>query len=134
MRSGWKWTVPLLMAGLLIGPAGCGGRGESGGASDRGAKEAPASHGQQGQLEKAAGGTNMAHASGEQVRFAVHGMHCEGCVAAITKALQEREGVVANQVTLADSAAVVTYDPQKVNPADLKLLIEDLGYTVGETI
>ena len=61
MRSGWKWAVPLLMPpGSLIGPAGCGGRGESGGVSDRGAKEAPAAHGQQGQLEKAAGGTNMA--------------------------------------------------------------------------
>jgi copper chaperone CopZ len=41
---------------------------------------------------------------------------------------------MANAVSLAESVAVVTYDPKKVAPADLKLLIEDLGYTVGEKI
>lgn len=62
----------------------------------------------------------------------VHGMHCEGCVSVITKALQGRDGVMATQISLADSVAVVTYDPKKVAPAELKVLIEDLGYTVAE--
>ncbi|MFH0916292.1 MAG: copper resistance protein CopZ [bacterium] len=30
--------------------------------------------------------------------------------------------------------AVVTFDPQKVAPAELKVLIEDLGYAVAERI
>jgi copper chaperone CopZ len=41
---------------------------------------------------------------------------------------------MAAQVDLADSIAVVTFDPQKVAPAELKALIEDLGYTVAEKI
>jgi copper chaperone CopZ len=76
----------------------------------------------------------MANEPGDQVRFAVHGMHCGGCVSVITKALQRREGVTAAQVNLADSVAVVTFDPQKVAPAELQVLIEDLGYTVAEKI
>lgn len=76
----------------------------------------------------------MPNGSGKQVSFAVHGMHCEGCVSVITKALQGREGVMANQVSLADSVVLVTFDPQKVAPAELKALIEDLGYTVAEKI
>jgi copper chaperone CopZ len=71
---------------------------------------------------------------GGKVEFAVHGMHCQGCVSAINKALKERDGVLANEVSLTDSLAVVTYDPKKVAPADLKTLIEDLGYTVVEKI
>ena len=76
----------------------------------------------------------MANEPGEQVRFAVQGMHCGGCVSVITKALQGREGVMAAEVSLADSVAVVTFDPQKVAPSELKALFEDLGYTVAEKI
>lgn len=76
----------------------------------------------------------MANEPGEQVRFAVQGMHCGACVSVIANALQGREGVMANQVSLADSVIVVTFDPQKVAPAELKVLIEDLGYTVAEKI
>ena len=74
----------------------------------------------------------MTNEQGEQVSFAVQGMHCERCVSVIATALQGREGVVASQVSLADSAAVVTFDPRKVAPAELKELIEDLGYTVAD--
>lgn len=125
MQIAWKWALPLLAAGFLCGAVGCGNGGD---------KESHAARGQQGQLGKATGGRAMANEPGEQVRFAVHGMHCEGCVSVITKALQGREGVMANQVSLADSVAVVTYDPKKVAPAELKALIEDLGYTVAEKI
>lgn len=140
MLRDWKWAFPLLVAGLLLGASGCGGSGGSGkddgsskksGAGDTESHAAPSS---EQRLDRAAGGTVMADASGAQVSFAVHGMHCEGCVSTITKALQGREGVMAHQVILADSVAKITYDPNKVGPADLKLLIEDLGYTVAEKI
>jgi copper chaperone len=72
--------------------------------------------------------------AGTQVRFAVHGMHCEMCVKAITKALSERDGVLTQSVSLADSSAEVTFDATKVSSADLKAVIEDLGYTVAEKI
>lgn len=75
----------------------------------------------------------MTNESGETVRFAVHGMHCEGCVSGITRALRERDGVLAQQVSLADSAATVTYDPKTVSPVDLKGVIEDLGFEAVET-
>jgi copper chaperone CopZ len=73
----------------------------------------------------------MASESSEKIRFEVGGMHCERCVSQITKALQEKEGVVTQQASLADSAVEVTYDPTKVVPADLKAVIEELGYTVA---
>jgi copper chaperone CopZ len=63
--------------------------------------------------------------------FAVHGMHCASCVNAIQTALGEKDGVIENKVDLAESTAVVTYDPAKVAPADLVAIIEDLGYTAA---
>jgi copper chaperone CopZ len=64
--------------------------------------------------------------------FAVHGMHCEGCVNAIQTALGECDGVIEGKVDLAESTAVVTYDPAKLSPADLLTTIEELGYTTEE--
>ncbi len=125
MRRRLKTALPLLIAGLLVAAAGCGGGG---------ARDSHESHGAKGQHVEASGGNAMTNEATTQVRLEVHGMHCEGCVSAITKALGEREGVVAKEVSLADSLATVTIDPRKVTPADLKSLIEDLGYTVGEKI
>jgi copper chaperone CopZ len=76
----------------------------------------------------------MANDLGEQVHFTVGGMHCENCAAGISRALREQEGVITSQVNLAEGAAVVTYDPKKVAPAELKALVEDLGYTVAEMV
>lgn len=50
------------------------------------------------------------------VRLHVSGMTCGSCPATAKRALKRLQGVLDAKVTLADSLAVVTYDPQKVTP------------------
>jgi len=60
--------------------------------------------------------------------FALEGMSCEGCVAAIGGALKATAGVVSQRVELAETRAYVTFDPTRTGPADLIAAIEGAGY------
>lgn len=64
----------------------------------------------------------------------VTGMHCDGCVGTITKALQELDGVQKASVSLEQEKARVKFDPSKVGNEDFKLAIEESGYGVGEIV
>lgn len=59
----------------------------------------------------------------------VSGMHCENCVASVTKGINELEGIDSVAVTLADSTAVVSFDPSKVDLEKITKAIEARGYT-----
>ena len=62
------------------------------------------------------------------LNFAIEGMHCDGCVQAITTAVSAMEGVTACEVSLEEESAKVT----ATDPALSARIIEKinaLGYT-----
>ena len=68
----------------------------------------------------------------EKLQLKVGGMSCSFCVASITKAMKRMEGVREASVNLAHEETLITYDPRKVMPAQLKETLLDLGYTVRD--
>jgi copper chaperone CopZ len=62
--------------------------------------------------------------------FYISGMVCGGCSGAVQKALQTLQGVVSADVSHVEGTAEVTYDPARVQPAQIKATIQATGYTV----
>lgn len=60
----------------------------------------------------------------------VSGMHCENCVASVTKGINELEGIDSVAVTLSDSTAFVVYDPAKADVEKIEQAIVARGYTI----
>lgn len=60
----------------------------------------------------------------------VGGMHCDMCVASVTKGVNELEGITSVKVSLEDSTAVVSFQPDKVELASIEKAIEKRGYTI----
>ncbi len=58
----------------------------------------------------------------------VEGMVCDACVGHVTKALQGLDGVQSAQVSLQDKRAVVTYDPAKLQVAQMTDAVAEEGY------
>lgn len=65
------------------------------------------------------------------VHYTVDGMHCDGCVAAITGKVTAIEGVSACSVSLEGRSADVTVNDPALTPK-VREAIERLGYTVSE--
>lgn len=65
-----------------------------------------------------------------ETKLHVSGMHCENCVASVTKGINELDGVNSVAVTLTDSTAVVSFDPSKVDLEKITKAVEGRGYTV----
>lgn len=65
-----------------------------------------------------------------ETKIHVSGMHCENCVASVTKGINELDGVNSVVVTLTDSTAVVSFDPSKVDLEKITKAVEGRGYTV----
>jgi copper chaperone CopZ len=63
----------------------------------------------------------------ETLDLDIEGMSCSHCVASVTQALRDLPGVQVKNVSL--GAAQVSYEPDKVSPADIVLAVEDAGYT-----
>jgi P-type Cu+ transporter len=72
----------------------------------------------------------IAAGSGIRYDFAITGMTCNGCAARIEQALRSQPGVTAAAVSFAATAASITYDPQRTDPAQLRETITGLGFTV----
>ena len=64
------------------------------------------------------------------VAFTIEGMHCEGCSAAITQALEKVDGVEAASADHIAGTALATCRSSEVDPQQLAGEIESLGYTV----
>ncbi len=64
----------------------------------------------------------------QTVTLDLTGMTCQGCADAIHGALARHEGVVRDSVSLADSVATVTFDPEQVDVPGLVKIVGDLGY------
>jgi copper chaperone len=60
--------------------------------------------------------------------IAVRGMSCEGCVRAVTNALQVVQGVKNVEVSLERQEATVTFDDTLAQAEDLKVAVEEAGY------
>ncbi len=61
-------------------------------------------------------------------RFAVEGMHCNGCVRSVTGALSRLPGVATVDVSLDDKQATVAYDAAAVQPDAIVKAIEAAGF------
>ena len=62
----------------------------------------------------------------------ISGMHCENCVASVTKGINELAGIDSVSVSLKDSTAFVMFDPSKADVEKIADAIEARGYTVKE--
>jgi len=61
-------------------------------------------------------------------RFAVEGMHCNGCVRSVTGAVSRLPGVEKVDVSLDDKRATVAYDATAVQPEQIVKAIEAAGF------
>jgi Cu+-exporting ATPase len=75
------------------------------------------------------GTTETISEDGRREVFAVEGMHCAGCSAAVEKALNRLEGVEAS-VSLPAESATVLYPPDRISREDLQQAVENAGYTL----
>jgi Cu+-exporting ATPase len=71
----------------------------------------------------------------KQTTIQISGMTCAACANRIEKGLNKLEGVTEANVNFALERASVTYEPDKVSPAQMEERIEKLGYsTVKEQV
>ena len=71
-----------------------------------------------------------AEVAGDQVVFAVRGMHCDGCAQAITEAVQAIPGVKSVEVSFADKRAVIVPTNREFDPQSALAVIQKMGYEV----
>ena len=64
----------------------------------------------------------------QRMSLRIEGMHCASCVATIEKSLLSKDGVIKASVSLLDEKAVVEYDPDFVNRAELEKAVDTTGY------
>ena len=63
--------------------------------------------------------------------IAIHGMTCGGCVASVTKAMQQVAGVQQVKVSLSPGKAEVTFDDSVADEAALRAAVQGAGFDVG---
>jgi Cu+-exporting ATPase len=74
---------------------------------------------------------DLAVKASKTVEFPVSGMSCASCVARIEKGLSKMSGIQEAKVNFASEKATVTFDPSRVQMADLVGAVKDLGYEAG---
>ena len=67
----------------------------------------------------------------ERVTMKIDGMTCGHCVAQVTKALKDLEGVNVEQLSV--GSATVVFDPNATSEEQIAQAIEDQGYAVAAT-
>lgn len=70
----------------------------------------------------------------KKIKFLIKGMHCISCATLIEQKLKEQAGVMNAKVNLESNKAVVIFDEQKNNQANLTSAIESVGDYQVETI
>jgi len=110
-HSAKQLFVYIALAAMTLPGANCG---------EPGSTSRPATDARQ----PADGGDEAADTT---VTLAIEGMHCQGCVTAITGKVQTLDGVREVRVSLQDKVASVTMDrPERVEP--IIEAIDSLGY------
>ncbi len=69
----------------------------------------------------------------KKVVFKIKGMHCVSCALNIDGELEDNKGVKSSRTHYAKSETIVEYEQNKISEANLKAIIEKLGYQ-AETI
>lgn len=64
----------------------------------------------------------------DRITLKVGGMTCNGCVASVTRVVRALPGVASADVSLADSAATVEFDPTRTSTEQIRHAIEMAGY------
>ena len=64
------------------------------------------------------------------VEFPITGMTCNNCVRTVERTLKATPGVDSAKVDLENAKATVEYDDQQIDPSQLAVAVESLGYTV----
>lgn len=67
----------------------------------------------------------------QEITLTVEGMHCQNCVARMTKAFESAKGVKEAKVDLEGKCAAVTYDADALTVEDLKKIVTDTGFTAA---
>ena len=62
----------------------------------------------------------------------IEGMTCHSCVSLIESALRETQGVASASVSLQKKEGVIEYDPAVLAEADIKNVIDDVGFIVTQ--
>ncbi|KAF0236930.1 MAG: Cu2+-exporting [Prolixibacteraceae bacterium] len=60
----------------------------------------------------------------------IGGMHCDMCVTSVTKGVNELEGIESVVVSMNDSTAVVSFNANEIELAQIEKAIELRGYTI----
>lgn len=63
----------------------------------------------------------------DKLELEIEGMSCGHCVAAVSEALRELDGVSVDGVRI--GSAEVSYEPARVSAEQIVLAVEDAGYT-----
>lgn len=70
----------------------------------------------------------------EKTTLRISTMVCEACAAVIESDLREQAGVRSAHVRFSESAVEVEYDPSQVSLAQIRRVIEKVGYHVADSI
>ncbi len=66
----------------------------------------------------------------QTITIKIQGMTCMGCVNSVKTVLKNQNGVTAVAASLEPAQATVQYDPDTIDPAQLKAAIIDAGFDV----
>ena len=66
----------------------------------------------------------------EVLNLAVGGMHCGSCARTLSASLQVLPGVARVDARADTGRAIVTYDPQRAQPAAIRRQIETCGFEI----
>ncbi len=62
-----------------------------------------------------------------QITLPITGMHCEGCAATITRDLNEMEGILTADVSIATEQAAITFNPDMLSET---VIVDRIRYLV----
>lgn len=65
-----------------------------------------------------------------KIKLKIGGMHCATCVNTIETALAKKTGIKSSNVNLSTENATIVYDPEKISEENIKIIIQNQGYTV----
>ena len=67
----------------------------------------------------------------KHLEIRIEGMHCDGCVASVQRALASRPGVDAAQADLDSGIVAIDFDPSRIDRPGLEEAIEDAGFDIA---